>query len=95
MNMPYLVTLVVLDYEPEQWFSGPRDIFNIEGQDDFYSRYGKMHFIYGQPLEPALNALGPNPRVLVIVRPGELELKNPVHQIYRPDGQAVLWLCEL
>jgi 4-amino-4-deoxy-L-arabinose transferase-like glycosyltransferase len=94
MNMPYLVTLVVLDYEPEQWFSGPRDIFNIEGQDDFYSRYGKMHFIYGQPLEPALNALGPNPRVLVIVRPGELELKNPVHQIYRPDGEAVLWLCE-
>jgi 4-amino-4-deoxy-L-arabinose transferase-like glycosyltransferase len=93
-NMPYIITLVVLGYDPEQWLREPREGFRMVGYDDFYSRYGKMHFMYGQSLEPAMNALPPNPRVLVIVRPGELGLKNPIHQIYRPDGTATLWMCQ-
>jgi len=96
MNMPYIITLVSLDYDPERWLNEPRDFVNVPGREfDYYTRYGKMYFMYGQSIEAALNALPANPRVLVIVRPGELDLKNPIHQIYSPDGKASLWIYQM
>jgi len=93
LNIPYIVTLVALGYDPNQWFSEPRKWFT-EDVFECYTRYGKMYFMYGQPIEPVLNELPPNPHVLVIVRPGQLNLKNPVYQIYDPNGEPILWLCE-
>jgi len=93
MNMPYIITLVVLGYEPGRWFNEPREVFHIEGHDDIYTRYGKMYFMYGQPIEPILSALPHTARVLFIVRPGELGLKNPIYQICRPDEAVTLWIC--
>jgi len=93
MNMPYIVTLAALGYDPNRWFNEPREYTTIN-EFDYYTRYGKMYFMYGQPIEPILNALPPNPRVLLIVRPGQLNLQNPVYQIYDPDGEPILWLCQ-
>ena len=93
MNMPYSVTLVALGYDPDRWFREPR-VWFTDNEFDYYTRYGKMYFMYGQPIEPDLSALPPKPRVLVIVRPGGLNLRNPVHQIYDPNGSPVLWICE-
>jgi 4-amino-4-deoxy-L-arabinose transferase-like glycosyltransferase len=93
LNMPYIVTLVALGYDPNRWLNEPREFTAIDGFD-YYARYGKMYFMYGQPIEPILKTLPANPRVLVIVRPGGLNLQNPVYQIYDPDGSPILWLCE-
>ena len=94
ISMPYIITLVVLGYEPERWLKEPREVFHIEGHDDLYGRYGKMYFMYGETFLPALRSLSKNARVLFIVRPGKFGLKNPIHQIYRPDGTVTLWLCQ-
>ncbi len=34
-------------------------------------------------------------RELGLVRPGELDLKDPVYVVRRPGGREVLWVCEL
>ena len=97
MNQPYIITLVALEYEPARWFREGRD-FITPGNYDFYTRYGKMHFMYGSSFVPALTELqqsAEDKNVIFIVRPGERGLKNPIHRIYRPDGREVLWICRL
>jgi 4-amino-4-deoxy-L-arabinose transferase-like glycosyltransferase len=96
MNQSYIITLVALGYEPEKWFSEGRE-FKTIGEYDYYTRYGKIHFMYGDLFSPALEKLqadGGSGRIFFIVRPGELDLKTPVHQITRPDGQVTLWICQ-
>ena len=95
-NQPYIVTLVALGYDPQQWFDERRDRVT-PGEFDIYPRYGRMHFMYGGSAAGALNELHKNnrpDRVIFIVRPGELGLQNPTHQIYGPDGQARLWIFQ-
>jgi 4-amino-4-deoxy-L-arabinose transferase-like glycosyltransferase len=95
MNMPYVITLVALGYDPKRWLNEPCEFINNPGSEfDYYNRYGKMYFTYTASVLSALSNLPANARVLFIVRPGELGLKNPTHQIYSPNGTAALWLCE-
>jgi hypothetical protein len=96
MNQPYIITLVALGYDPQRWFGQQRDFVPTESFD-IYTRYGKLHFMYGLSFVPALKELrqkNPQSRIIFIVRPGELGLQDPIHQIYRPDGEATLWICQ-
>jgi 4-amino-4-deoxy-L-arabinose transferase-like glycosyltransferase len=94
LNMPYVVTLVALDYDPHRWFSEERTWFT-DVEFDYYTRYGKMYFMYPPAASQMLKSLPRKARILFIVRPGELGLKNPIHQIYRPyDGEPALWMCQ-
>lgn len=100
-NMPYVISLVILRHDPDRWFSEPRD-FTTPGEWDFYTRYGKMYFMYGynlgHPVRQAITELKRNnkpDKIAFIVRPGELGLKNPVHQIHGPDGRVTLWVCSV
>jgi len=96
MNMPYVVSLVRLGYDPRQWCQDVREIHTI-GPWDVYTRYGKVSFMYGQYWLPALNALTQNgrpDRAIFIVRPGQLKLPNPVHRITGPEGTVPLWVFE-
>jgi len=96
MNQPYIITLAALGYDPQRWFSEQRDLSFVTSEGfDIYTRYGKMHFMYGLSFMPALRELrqkSPQSRIIFIVRPGELGLKGPIHQIYGPDGEATLWI---
>lgn len=98
MNMPYLITLVVLGYQPDRWFNENREILKIEGQDDFYARYGKMYFMYDELFKPPEEKYLAG-RVLLIIRPGEIDLPDPnkqiIRKISRPDGTVTLWLCKM
>ena len=96
MNMPYVITLVALGYDPNQWFNDPREFFT-NGEWDYYTHYGKMYFIYDESFIPALALLqrGFLPsRIFFIIRPGELNLSQPIYRIVNPDGIASLWICE-
>jgi len=96
MNQPYIITLAALGYDPQRWFHEQRDLSFVTSEGfDIYTRYGKMHFMYGQSFMPALTELQQSNqlnRVIFIVRPGELGLEGPIHQIYRPDGEVALWI---
>ena len=96
MNMPYVLTLVAMKYDPQQWFDEPRDI-DTPGEWDFYNRYGKMYFMYDDSFRNELQKLQQQglqrDRVLFIVRPGELGRMNIIHKIVNPNGLEVLWLC--
>ena len=99
MGMPDIVTLVALSYDPRQWFRQPREFFSYEDSEwDHYTNYGKMNFMYPGKSVPNIDELRRNPplkRVLFIVRPGELGLKNPIYRIHDPAGRDCLWLCQL
>ena len=99
MNMPYIITLVALNYDPHRWFEEPHKVFTYAGREwDYYARYGKMYFMYPGVSVPNLDQLRQIPslkRVLFIVRPGELGLKDPVYRVSGPDGKDSLWLCPL
>ena len=61
-------------------------------------RVGKLYFFYdSEDLAPltALQADGKRHRVLFIVRPGELQLSNPVHTIRGPDGLSALLIYDV
>ena len=96
MNQPYIITLAALGYDPQRWFHEQRDLSFVTSEGfDIYTRYGKMHFMYGPSFMPALRELrqkSPQSRIIFIVRPGELGLKGPIHKIYGPDGEATLWI---
>ena len=96
MGMAYIVTLVCLKYDPGRWFGEARH-FTTFDEFDFCDSYGKMYFMYGsaQPILDKLPAFGLNGDVIFIVRPGELDLENPVHRIYRPDGQETLRIFQV
>jgi len=95
LNMPYVISTVVLGYDPKKWFSEPRE-FTTEGEWDYCTRYGKMYFMYKGLFKQPAEQYRQN-RVLFIIRPGELNLPDPdkqiIRKIYRPDGQETLWLC--
>ena len=86
LNMPYVVSLVVLNYDPHKWFAEPRNFFKA-GEWDYYTQYGKMHFIYDFPTFSILDlqkkfALG---RILLIVRPDEFTALIEFEKMLRPD----------
>jgi len=95
LNMPHIITLVALGYDPNRWFSEPRE-FTTQGEWDYYTRYGKMHFMYENIFKKPAERYRPD-RVLFILRPEEVSLENPslrvIHKILRPDGQPVLLIC--
>jgi len=96
MNHPYVITLVTLGYDPQQWFTDPREFKTID-QWDYCYRYGKMYFMYDNSLPPAFFALqksSPPARIFLIVRPGGPNLKEPIHRIIGPYGSDALWICE-
>ena len=96
MNQPYIITLAALGYDPQRWFHEQRDLSFVTSEGfDIYTRYGKMHFMYGQSFMPALTELRQKSRqsgIIFILRPGELGLEDPIHKIYGPDGEATLWI---
>jgi 4-amino-4-deoxy-L-arabinose transferase-like glycosyltransferase len=104
LNMPYVISAVVLGYDPNRWFSEPRE-FTTVGEWDYYTRYGKMYFMcdrvfpsfYHFMSKPLSGGQYRSGYVLLIIRPDEVELIEPdkqiLHKIIRPDGTEVLWLC--
>jgi hypothetical protein len=97
-NMPYVITAVVLDYDPQKWFADGFDL-TTEGQWDFYTRYGKMYFMYDKFFKPPVEKTYPPGRTLFIVRPGELNFESIsaqlVHKIIGPDGEIALLLYQV
>lgn len=97
MNEPWAITLVTLGHDPRRWFAEPRDM-RVIGEWEVYVRYGRMRLMYGDLWVPEYKALegdGVPQHAWFIVRPGELDLANPVYVVRRPDGQPALWICEL
>jgi 4-amino-4-deoxy-L-arabinose transferase-like glycosyltransferase len=97
-NMPYVVTTVALGYDPRQWFAGGFD-FTTQRYWDFYTRYGKMYFMYDKFFKPPVEKTYPPGRTLFIVRPGELNFESIpsqlVHKIIGPDGGIALLLYQV
>ena len=98
MNMPYIITLMGLRYDPYRWFEEPREVYG-PGEWDLYPRYGKMHFMYDPgffaPTVRALRENGVSDRVLFIVRPDEATAPGEViHRILGPAGGVELLLVE-
>jgi 4-amino-4-deoxy-L-arabinose transferase-like glycosyltransferase len=97
MNEPWAITLVTMGHDPARWFAEPREM-RVIGDYEVYIRYGRMRFMYEHLWWPDYQRLasdGIPEHAWFVVRPGELDLKNPVHVVRRPDGQEVLWICEL
>jgi hypothetical protein len=101
-----IVILVGLSYDPKKWFAEPRELVhgplkNGAFRDDYiYLRYGKINFIFDDSSLAALNALAANGRqdhVILIIRPGELDLGRPiqpVRQIRNARNQVTLWIID-
>ena len=97
LNEPWAITLVTLGHDPARWFREPRDM-RVVGEWEVYVRYGNMRFMYGDLWVPDYRRLesdGVPQHAWFVVRPGELDLKGPVHVVRRPDGRDALWICEL
>jgi 4-amino-4-deoxy-L-arabinose transferase-like glycosyltransferase len=97
LNEPWAITLVTLGHEPRAWFAEPRDM-RVIGEWEVYIRYGRMRFMYEKLWVPdyqRLEADGVPQHAWFVVRPGELDLKNPVYVVRRPDGSDALWICEI
>ena len=96
-NSPYIVMMVALGYDPQRWFEGERTI-RATPEWDRYVRVGKFYYYYDKEdlaqLE-ALRADGQPHRVLFMVRPGELQLSNPVHTICAPDGRPAWFIYDV
>ncbi len=99
MNMPYVVTMVALGYDPRQWFRDERRTFTIEPWE-YQSRVGKIYFMYtgrDDVHDAAWDALVANAkpdRVIVIARPGEVDLAAPAHTITDSKGRPRLSIYE-
>ncbi len=96
MNMPYVVMLVVLGYDADQWFRDEREVREVGGWDRYY-RVGKLRFLYPESASAVLGELrqpARPKRVLLILRPNEMELSDPVYTIRRPEGDAALLIYE-
>jgi hypothetical protein len=100
-NMPYVVTLVALDYEPRQWFAGVREMHDGGGWD-LYTRCGKMRFVFNDRQWDELAALRANGRpdhVAFIISPDAVSARlvpgiRPTKVIRSASGHALLWICE-
>ena len=96
LNMPYVVMLVALQYDPQQWFGAPRE--TQVGPWEYYTRIGKLWFDYRGSNRREIHALEANARhdhIVVIARPGEFTGQKPVVTIQSPDGKAVLLIYEM
>jgi hypothetical protein len=95
--MPYVLSLVALNYDPNRWFSDPRK-FHTDGEFDYYTRCGRMYFMYKKYFNFPDEQYRAG-RVLLIIRPGEIDIPDParqvIHIIPRPDGIPTLWLCRI
>lgn len=56
LNMPYVITLVTLGYDPRQWFNEPREFITAEYWE-YYNHYGKMYFMYDDSFVPVLTGM--------------------------------------
>jgi hypothetical protein len=87
----------MLGYDPNRWFSEPKEFFT-EGEFDYYTRYGRMYFMYKNHFNPPVEQYRSG-RVLLIIRPNEIPLPDPARQVIqkisRPDGTVTLWLCRI
>ena len=93
LNQPWSVMAVGTEQSPELWFAEPRDVRPADY--DLYVHYGKMYFMYSDFWVPYLRQLQSNQksdRVLFIVRPGELQLTDPIYVVHGPDGKDALWV---
>jgi hypothetical protein len=80
LNMPYVITAVVLNYDPKKWFSEPIEFAPVPPgvefpcEWDFYKRYGKMYFIYDYSTFSIaeLQKKFSSGKVLLVLRPEEL-----------------------
>ena len=98
-NMPYIITLVALAYEPSDWFSDKHTFYadshpEASTQWDLCTRYGKFYFMYDASwTQIAEDIYEKTPgRILFVVRPGEFGNMEPIHKIYQPDGTARLYI---
>ena len=95
LQAPFAVTLLELGWDPKRWFAEPRDI-RVRDGFDVVVRYGPNLFLYGDAPRATLDSLranGRRERALFVVRPNRLNLKNRVHTVRGPLGDA-LWLVE-
>ncbi len=97
INMPYIVAVVALDYDPHEWFRDPPDSW-WDGEYDRYRRVGKLRF-FSDPLTSAdldrARVTGRPTRMVFITRPGETSLPNPAYVVRGPDGNPLLELFEI
>jgi hypothetical protein len=92
-TMPYVITTVALGYDPKRWFSEPIEIAKTPPNGvenpcewDFYTRYGKMHFIYDYSAFSFVELqkkFAPG-RILLIVRPDEYTALLDFEELERP-----------
>jgi 4-amino-4-deoxy-L-arabinose transferase-like glycosyltransferase len=94
LNMPYVVMLVTLGYDPKRWFSEPRDVLPLD-EWDYYFQVGKLHFYF--PLDEDVAKLASDmahddrvQRVILLVRPGEQGDQPPTFTIQPPEGATGL-----
>jgi hypothetical protein len=104
---PYIITLVGLGYDPEQWFRDVREI--VPGplpngdyrNEDVCLRYGKIRFLFTVSSVDSLKEQMGNSakrRAFFIVRPGELGLDQkarPVYEVHNPEDRVVLQIFDL
>jgi len=94
-NMPYVVTAVALNYDPKKWFSEPIEFapeppagVELPCEWDFYTRYGKMYFLYDIYINFYISDLqkkfAPG-KALLIVRPDEYAMLIEIEKMERPD----------
>jgi len=97
-NMPYVITAVALGYDPQKWFSEPREFTTLE-EWDLYTRYGKFYFMYNNIPKPSPDITLHPGRTLFIVRPDDELLQNIspkiIHEIVSPDGKTALLICQI
>jgi len=103
---PDIISLVGLSYDPKKWFAEPRELLqgplkNGAFKDAYvYPRYGKIYFLFDDSSLAALNALAANGRqdhVILIIRPGELDLGRPiqpVREIRNARHEVTLWIID-
>jgi len=95
LNMPYVVTAVALNYDPKKWFSEPIEFapapppeVELPCEWDFYTRYGKMHFLYDIYINFYISDLqkkfSPG-KILLILRPDEYTMLIEIEKMERPD----------
>ena len=96
ISMPYAMMLVGLGSSPERWFADQRRSYSEEGWD-YHVQAGKLSFLYGRDWEPVYEQLLRNrrdDRVVFLVRPGELGLRDCPERIDGPPGTLPLLICE-
>jgi 4-amino-4-deoxy-L-arabinose transferase-like glycosyltransferase len=94
LNMPYVISLVALDYDPRKWFAQPPDYLSPGGKNewDYCTHYDRMYFMYDSSFISAIESARPDTTLYFIIRPGQLPLE-PVYRVYRPEGVEALDVC--